>query len=67
MDRLLDPTARAERDHFWFRGFRRFVRPLVVQPLAELDRPRVLDCGCAPGHNLQCCDTTVLLQVSTSR
>ena len=26
MDRLLEATARAERDHFWFHGFRRFVR-----------------------------------------
>ena len=25
MDRLLEATARAERDHFWFHGFRRFV------------------------------------------
>jgi len=31
MDRLLEATARAERDHFWFRGFRRFVTPLLHQ------------------------------------
>ena len=30
MDRLLEATARAERDHFWFRGFRRFIEPLVA-------------------------------------
>jgi len=51
MDRLLEATARAERDHFWFRGFRRFVEPLVAQAAAGR-RPRILDCGCGTGHNL---------------
>jgi ubiquinone/menaquinone biosynthesis C-methylase UbiE len=53
MDRLLEATARAERDHFWFRGFRRFVRPLLDE--ATRDRPgrlRILDCGCGTGNNL---------------
>jgi ubiquinone/menaquinone biosynthesis C-methylase UbiE len=51
MDRLLEATARAERDHFWFRGFRRFVEPLVAHAAADR-RPRILDCGCGTGHNL---------------
>ena len=51
MDRLLEATARAERDHFWFRGFRRFVEPLVAGA-AEGVRPDILDCGCGTGHNL---------------
>jgi len=51
MDRLLQATARAERDHFWFRGFRRFVEPLVADA-AGTSRPRILDCGCGTGHNL---------------
>lgn len=50
--RLLDATALAERDHFWFRGLRRFVRPLLEQAVAGLDRPRILDCGCGTGANL---------------
>ena len=51
MDRLLQATARAERDHFWFRGFRRFVEPLVAAA-AGGRRPAILDCGCGTGHNL---------------
>ena len=51
MDRLLEATARAERDHFWFRGFRRFVEPLVARAAAGR-RPTILDCGCGTGHNL---------------
>jgi len=50
MIRLLEATARAERDHFWFRGFRRFVEPLVAAANdSSLD---ILDCGCGTGHNL---------------
>jgi SAM-dependent methyltransferase len=51
MDRLLEATARAERNHFWFRGFRRFIEPLVADAAhgARLD---ILDCGCGTGHNL---------------
>ncbi len=52
MDRLLEATARAERDHFWFRGFRRFVEPLVAAAAAGR-RPAILDCGCGTGHNLE--------------
>ena len=51
MDRLLEATARAEREHFWFRGFRRFVEPLVAAAAAGR-RPDIIDCGCGTGHNL---------------
>ena len=53
MDRLLEATARAERDHFWFHGFRRFVQPLLVQATEGVQAPRILDCGCGTGHNLK--------------
>jgi SAM-dependent methyltransferase len=52
MDRLLEATARAERDHFWFRGFRRFIRPLLGQACPSRSA-RILDCGCGTGNNLQ--------------
>jgi SAM-dependent methyltransferase len=52
MDRLLEATARAERDHFWFHGFRRFVQPWLVQATEGLPSPQILDCGCGTGHNL---------------
>jgi SAM-dependent methyltransferase len=61
MDPLLEATARAERDHFWFRGFRGFVTPLVERAVARSGGPcppaagrrlEILDCGAGTGHNL---------------
>jgi SAM-dependent methyltransferase len=53
MDRLLEATARAERTHFWFRGFRRFVEPLLADARSARGAPlEILDCGCGTGHNL---------------
>ena len=52
VDDLLRATARAEARHFWFRGFRWFVRPLVRRALDGTTRPRLLDCGCGTGNNL---------------
>jgi SAM-dependent methyltransferase len=55
MDRLLEATARAERDHFWFRGFRRFVEPFIADAAAGAAHGRrieILDCGCGTGNNL---------------
>ena len=52
MDRLLDATARAEREHFWFRGFRRFVAPLLARAAGGRTDLRILDCGCGTGNNL---------------
>ena len=53
MDRLLDATAHAERQHFWFRGFRRFVRPLLEEAADGRADLELLDCGCGTGANLQ--------------
>ena len=52
MDRLLQATALAERDHFWFRGFRRFITTLLAEAVRTRQSPRILDCGCGTGHNL---------------
>jgi ubiquinone/menaquinone biosynthesis C-methylase UbiE len=52
MDRLLVATERAERDHFWFRGFRRFVSPLLAEAVRDRPDPAILDCGCGTGYNL---------------
>jgi len=53
MDRLLEATFRAERDHFWFRGFRRFVSPLLAQASQGRSDLRLIDCGCGTGNNLR--------------
>jgi SAM-dependent methyltransferase len=52
VDRLLEATFQAEREHFWFKGFRQFVTPLIEQAVAGVSHPRILDCGCGTGSNL---------------
>jgi SAM-dependent methyltransferase len=52
VDELLQATRAAEARHFWFRGFRRFVRPLVASAVAGVPAPRILDAGCGTGGNL---------------
>jgi SAM-dependent methyltransferase len=53
MDQLLEATARAEREHFWFHGFRRFVAPLLATAAGSRTDLRMLDCGCGTGNNLR--------------
>lgn len=55
VERLLRATASAETRHFWFRGFRYFVTPLLHQAASASGRsnPRLLDCGCGTGNNLE--------------
>ncbi len=52
MDELLRATYEAERGHFWYRGFRRFVEPFLVQSTQDVSHARILDCGCGTGANL---------------
>ena len=52
MDRLLELTHLAEQSHFWFRGFRWFVRPEVERALEGRSSPLILDCGCGTGANV---------------
>lgn len=52
MEQLLDKTFQAEREHFWFKGFRRFIGPLLADAVRGVHAPRALDCGCGTGTNL---------------
>jgi ubiquinone/menaquinone biosynthesis C-methylase UbiE len=53
VEQLLRATAKAEADHFWFRGFRAFVTPLIHRALVGRREARILDCGCGTGANVQ--------------
>jgi SAM-dependent methyltransferase len=53
MEHLLRATARSEAQHFWFRGFRAFIAPLVQQAIGGHQSPRILDCGCGTGANVE--------------
>jgi SAM-dependent methyltransferase len=53
VDRLLELTYRAEQSHFWFRGFRQYMKPALARATAGIARPRILDCGCGTGSNLE--------------
>jgi len=51
VDLLLEATHRAEVEHFWFRGFRRFAALALNLATAGRRDLRVLDCGCGTGVN----------------
>ena len=53
VEHLLRATANAEARHFWFRGLRAFVTPLLNLATAGRTRPLLLDCGCGTGANLE--------------
>jgi SAM-dependent methyltransferase len=53
LNELLQLTSKAESSHFWFRGFRRFVTPILDRAAAGRTDLAVLDCGCGTGHNLR--------------
>lgn len=53
MERLLELTHLAEQSHFWFRGFRAFVRPEIARAVAGHTAPVIVDCGCGTGANLE--------------
>lgn len=52
MEAQLELTSRVEDEHFWFRGFRAFIEPLVRDAAGRRPNPRILDCGCGTGYNL---------------
>jgi SAM-dependent methyltransferase len=53
VDRLLELTYRAEQSHFWFRGFRQYVSPAIAKATEGVSNPRIIDCGCGTGSNLE--------------
>jgi len=53
MDDLLELTGRAEATHFWFRGFRKFIAPVIADVARGRPGLRLVDCGCGTGHNLR--------------
>ena len=53
VDHLLRATADAEARHFWFRGFRLFVAPLLQQATTGISDVLLLDCGCGTGANAE--------------
>ena len=53
MDDLLELTGRAEATHFWFRGFRKFIAPVIADLASGRSGLRLVDCGCGTGHNMQ--------------
>jgi SAM-dependent methyltransferase len=53
VEHLLRATAKAEARHFWFRGFRAFVTPLLAHATAGRTHPLLLDCGCGTGANME--------------
>ena len=52
MEALLERTFEAEQRHFWFRGFKRFVAPLIAQATSGRTKLRLLDAGSGTGANL---------------
>jgi SAM-dependent methyltransferase len=53
VDQLLRATAIAEARHFWFRGLRAFMTPLIEEALRNRQNPKILDCGCGTGANVE--------------
>ena len=48
----LELTGRVEATHFWFRGFRAYVAPVIHDTASGRRDLRLLDCGCGTGYNL---------------
>jgi SAM-dependent methyltransferase len=52
VEHLLRATSLAEARHFWFRGFRFFVTPLLREATRGVAHAKILDCGCGTGANV---------------
>jgi SAM-dependent methyltransferase len=56
VDLLIEATHRAELNHFWFRGFRRFVTHALDAAAGGRRDLCALDCGCGTGVNFRLLD-----------
>ena len=52
MGNLLELTALAEPNHFWFHGLRPYVTPVIDEIAGHRRDLRIIDCGCGTGYNL---------------
>jgi ubiquinone/menaquinone biosynthesis C-methylase UbiE len=52
MEERLELTRQAVESHFWFRGFRQFVVPVLAAAVDGRTNLRLLDCGSGTGDNL---------------
>lgn len=52
MDAMLQATARAEDDHFWFKGLRRSAKIMLDAAFHGHPLTRIVDCGAGTGRNL---------------
>ena len=52
VDRLLELTEQAQAHHFWYHGFRAYVRPVLAELASGRTNLRLIDCACGSGHNL---------------
>jgi SAM-dependent methyltransferase len=53
MDERFTKTRLAVDGHFWYHGFRRFIRPALAEIAAGRTDLRIVDCGCGVGQNLR--------------
>jgi SAM-dependent methyltransferase len=49
----LELTSRAEATHFWFRGFRAFITPVIRDLSQGRHDLQIIDCGCGTGNNIR--------------
>jgi len=50
---MLEATAAAEENHFWFRHLRRTAKSLLSSALAGIQPRLIIDCGAGTGRNLE--------------
>jgi SAM-dependent methyltransferase len=52
MDERFTKTRHAADSHFWYHGFRSFLRPVLAEIAGGRTDLRIIDCGCGVGQNM---------------